>query len=83
MPTYVFMNEETNEQEEYRMKMSELDDFKANNKHLRQMIIGFTIGDPVALGRHKIDDGFKEVLTGIGERSPGGHNLVDHVKNKY
>lgn len=34
MPTYVFRNKETDEIEEYPMKIAELDEFKETNPHL-------------------------------------------------
>jgi hypothetical protein len=36
MPTYQFLNSNTNEVEEHTMKMSELDKFKGDNPHLER-----------------------------------------------
>jgi len=36
MPTYQFLNSNTNEVEEHTMKMSELDKFKVDNPHLER-----------------------------------------------
>lgn len=36
MPTYQFLNSNTNEVEEHTMKMSELDKFKKDNPHLER-----------------------------------------------
>lgn len=38
MPTYNFINDETGETQEVSMKIAELDEFKANNPDLRQII---------------------------------------------
>lgn len=84
MPTYVFINNDNNGViEEHTMKMAELPAFKKNNPHLQLTVAeGFT-GDPVALGRKKIDPEFKEVLRGIGERTPGGKGLKEYVDSAY
>ena len=70
MPRYDFYNEETGELIEYTMSWRDLDDFKLNNPHLKQQvsapqIVGGT-GDRV-----KTDDGFKEVLSKVGEAYKG------------
>lgn len=70
MPRYDFYNEETGELIEYTMSWRDLDDFKLNNPHLKQQvsapqIVGGT-GDRV-----KTDDGFKEVLSKVGDAHPG------------
>ena len=40
MPTYDFKNTKTGEIEEKIMKISELDDFKKDNPHMKQQISG-------------------------------------------
>lgn len=50
MPTYEFLNKETQEVEEHVMKIAELDSFKENNPHLERYISSMNIGDPVRLG---------------------------------
>jgi hypothetical protein len=72
MPTYVFRNKETGEQFEQVMKMSELDQFRAENPQLETVIQSVAFGDPTKLTTtRKFDSGFKEVLQKIHERSPG------------
>ena len=72
MPRYDFLNTETNGIEEHTMSYTKLDEFKENNPHLKQQISALNIvggtGDRV-----KTDDGFKEVLSRIGEGHPGSH----------
>ena len=71
MPTYEFRNKETGVIEEHIMRMSALDEFKANNPHLERTITSA----PALAGDHitiKKDTGFKEVLQKINERVPGG-----------
>lgn len=70
MPTYEFRNKQTGEVTEHIMRMSALDEFKANNPHLEQTITRA----PAFAGDHitiKKDTGFKEVLQRIHEKTPG------------
>ena len=81
MPTYTFKNLETGEFEEHVMKISELDSFKENNKHLERAIVDTpSFGDPVRLGLRKNDSGWKEVLQKVSERTPGGKTLKDNIR---
>ena len=70
MPTYDFLNKETGEITEHVMRISELDAFKEANPHLQQTYTKAPAfaGDHITL---KKDNGFKEVLQKIHERSPG------------
>lgn len=66
MPTYTFEDKETGERFEKIMKISELDEFRNNNPHLKTLILGApSIGDSYRLGRHKPDDGFRDVLKNV------------------
>ena len=71
MPTYAFMNKDTQVVEEHIMRISEYDEFKANNPHLERHIDGFPgMSDPVRLGLMKPAEGFREVLRNIKKGSP-------------
>lgn len=66
MPTYTFEDTNTGQREEHTMRISELDSFKEQNPHLKQLIVGApSIGDSYRLGRHKPDDGFRDVLKNV------------------
>lgn len=65
MPIYEFLNKETNELEEYSMRIAELDDFKLNNPHLERYISNLNIGDSVRLGITKPPADFQK---GVIER---------------
>ena len=81
MPTYTFSNLDTGELEEHVMKMSELDAFKVSNPRLERAFVDTpSFGDPVRMGRIKPDNGFREVLQKISERSPGGRVLRDNIR---
>ena len=70
MPRYDFLNTETGEIKEYTMSWKDLDKFKEDNPHLTQQN-----NTPQIVGGHgdrvKTDDGFKEVLSKIGDAHPG------------
>lgn len=80
MPTYDFKDEETGEITTHVMKIAELDEFKKNNPNLRQVLGATAMGDPVRLGIRKHDDGFREVLNKIADRTPGGKGLKDVIR---
>jgi hypothetical protein len=68
MPTYTFLNKESNEVERHTLRMSEYDNFMNTNLNLeRYHEPGYsaTIGDSVRLGIRKPDEGFREVLSKI------------------
>lgn len=69
MPTYAFRNLETDQIEEYHIRISEYDQFKLDNPHLERYIdeAAGTIG---GVGGIKTDSGFKEVLSKVAEAHP-------------
>ena len=77
MPTYEFLNKETGLFEDHFMSYTKLDEFKKNNPHLLQQISA-----PNIVGGHgdrvKTDDGFKEVLSKIGDAHPGSNVHAKH-----
>lgn len=78
MPLYEFKNEESGEVSEFWMKISELDDFKANNPQLKQFHSGgFSIGDTVRMGMKKPDQSFRELVKHIHNKV-GGNHLYHH-----
>jgi len=83
MPTYIFKNHLTGKTEEHTMKMADLDTFKNKNKHMTIAVADAFVGDPVAMGRKKVDPEFKEVLRNIGSRTPGGQGLKEYIDSAY
>ena len=71
MTTYVMKNTETGEIFEMTCKMSEYDQYKLDNPTHERHYDGYapSVGDPVRLGIHKKDAGFKEVLQKIKEKT--------------
>ena len=78
MPAYDFENLETGCIEERIMSYTKLEQFKKDNPHLRQVILSA----PTTVGgtgdRVKTDDGFKEVLSKIGDAHPGSEVHARH-----
>lgn len=73
MPTYNFLNEDTGEQTEVYMKISELDEYKQNNPHLKQQIIKAPVlGDSMRLGVRKTDSNFNDLLKHIKKGNSKG-----------
>jgi hypothetical protein len=59
MPTYQFLNSNTNEVEEHIMKIAQYDEFKQNNPHLERY---FSVEGAPVLG-----DGMRMSTPGIGQ----------------
>lgn len=84
MPTYEFLNKETNKIEEHIMSLSEYDIFKENNPHLERyysdapMFSYSGTGDMVG---KKTDNTWKEVMHKIAEQNPRSP-LADKVLKK-
>ena len=73
MPIYNFRNKETGEETTEMMKISELDEFKANNPHLEQFLTGApSIGDPHRMGVVKTPDSFNSLLKHIKKGNSKG-----------
>ncbi len=75
MPTYSFINVNTKEVVEFKLKISEYDKFSADNPHLIRFIetAPKIVGAFAATGEsleNKVDDTWKEVLSKIAERNP-------------
>jgi hypothetical protein len=88
MPTYTFVNTETNEREEHRMSYTVLDQFKVDNPHLEQHIYAenfpvYSDGSRLSVpGMGKADSTFeKYVINRIKEGVPK-NTLKDGHKTK-
>ena len=83
MPIYVFMDTRNGDLVEHIMPISELDKFKEDHPELIRHFNTDSlpsIGDPVRLGIRKIDNGFREVLNRIAEKTPGCSKLKDNIR---
>jgi len=88
MPTYPFLNKETNEVVEYTMRISELDKFKEDNPHLERYFHPTDVpifGDGMRMsvpGIGQPDARFeREIIGRIKEKVPG-NNLGKSHKTK-
>lgn len=85
MPSYDFLNKDTNEYECHPMKIAELDEFKKNNPHLEQVHLQAPIlGDGMRMdtpGIGKADSTFeKYVIQRMKDTIPG--NTMSGHKTK-
>ena len=71
MPTYKFLNNETGEEYENFMSISELDAYLQENPHITQLVNGAPM---IASGRGmgKPEDGFRDLLKDIKKRNQKG-----------
>ena len=80
MPTYTFQNTSTKEVVDKILKISEREDWLKDNPEWQQIHTKApAMGDPVRLGITRMDNGFREVLQKIHERSPGS-TLKDSIR---
>ena len=85
MPTYDFENTKTGEVTTEMMSIAELDEFKKNNPHMKQLISKINIvGGVMGMGRMKTDGGWKDMLSRIGDAHPGSkvHDLYGNKSIK-
>ena len=72
MANYTFLDTKTNKEFDINMPISELDDYKAQNPHLQQLIkTAPAIADPTRLGIKKPDSGFRDVLKKVKKAHRG------------
>jgi hypothetical protein len=72
MPLYDFRNKETGEVFEKMMSILAKEEYLKENPNIEPMITGLNpLIDPVRLGIHRPDQGFKEVLQRIDEKTAG------------
>jgi hypothetical protein len=72
MANYTFYNEKTKKEFDISMPISELDSYKENNPHLKQLIVSAPrIVDPTRLGLKKPDAGFRDVLKKVKKAHRG------------
>lgn len=69
MPTYSFIDTETNEEFEVVMKIAEREEFLKDNPQVQSIISAPALISGTG-SYQKVPDGFKEVLSKIGEAHP-------------
>tara|TARA_B100001996_G_scaffold330966_1_gene279382 strand:- start:1151 stop:1489 length:339 start_codon:yes stop_codon:yes gene_type:complete len=81
MPTYDFLNTETNEVEELFMNIAEKEQFLKDNPHMKQHYtkVASIVSGTISAGN--VDNhGFKEVLQKVGEAHPGSEVSKEHTR---
>lgn len=77
MANYTFLDTKTDKEFDIDMPISELDDYKARNPHLEQIISRApALADPSRLGLRKPDAGFRDVLKRI-KKASGRSNKIN------
>ena len=73
MPIYTFRNKETGDESDHLLKISEYDQFKADNPHLERVINSApALGDSMRLGVRRTDDNFNSLLKHIKKGNSKG-----------
>lgn len=71
MPLYDFRNKDTGEVFEKMMSISAKEEYLKQNPNIESMLGMNALIDPVRLGLRRPDQGFKEVLQRIDEKTAG------------
>ena len=79
MPTYIFKNNDTGEEFEQILSMSEREKFLEQNPHIHQLPSLFSMSGGVG-DRIKTDNGWKEMQSRIAEANPGTPFAERHGK---
>lgn len=88
MPTYEFLNKNTNEIEEHRMSYTVLDEFKQDNPHLERYFAAESLhvmGDAMRMsvpGLKKNDSAFEKYVIGRMAETIPGNNIRKNHKNR-
>lgn len=76
MPSYTFVNTETNEEVNLIMSIAEWEQYKIDNPQMQQILKSApAIGDSVRLGLRHHDNGFNDVLKNI--KSHHRHSTIN------
>ncbi len=73
MPTYQFLNTETNEEFEVFMKISEREEYLKSNPHIQSVLTAPALVSGVSTSNSRtgrVPEGFKEVLSKVAEKHP-------------
>lgn len=71
MPRYVFNDTRDNTEVVEYLSYKEVDQFLAENPHLKMQFSAPSFGDSVRLGITKTPDGFQELLKNAKKKNPG------------
>ena len=81
MPTYNFLNNETGEEFEAFMKISEREEYLKTNPQIQPVMTAPAIVSGVSTSKqNRVPDGFKEVLSKISEAHPASDLADKHSK---
>ncbi len=78
MPTYVFENTTTGEIEEHVMSWKDLDAFKEESPHLKQIITGVNLMYNSQSAKNNKDGGWNELMSKMADANPGSDVAKKH-----
>jgi len=70
MPSYTFTNTATNEEETHFLKMSELDEFKKNNEHLKQKLTTGNVIGGLSTSSGSLPEGLRDTFREMKKKHP-------------
>lgn len=73
MPTYTFLNKDTQEESDITMSISEIDNFIKENPNLQHVFKPIGIVDPTRLGLRKPDSSFRDILKNVKKKNRGSN----------
>ena len=79
MPTYTFINTDTDEEEVHFLRMSELDQFKEDNPKLKQKLTITSIVGGLSKESGSLPEGFKDRLREMKKKHPTATSLDRHI----
>lgn len=77
MPTYSFINNDTGEEFDMFMRISEREEYLKTNPNIQPIVTAPAIVSGVA-GQNRVPDGFKEVLSKVSEAHPTSEVAKKH-----
>lgn len=80
MPIYEFIDKKTSHVHKVTMSIKDKEEYLKRNENLESYFSQApALGDAVRLGLKRTDDGFREVLARVIEKSPGAQPLNQHL----
>lgn len=79
MPTYSFINNDTGEEFDMFMRISEREEYLKTNPNIQPIVTAPAIVSGVA-GQRRVPDGFKDVLSKVSEAHPTSEVAKRHGK---
>lgn len=76
MPSYSFLDRNTNEEFDISMSINDIDQYEKDNPHLQRIYSQMNLCDPVTIGVSRPPDDFSKYVLGRVKTMPGAKNDV-------